>query len=109
MIALDMPVDGAHAGNGKHTTGGAARSPCTRSRSRKGHSSVDGVNGLDTNGSDACYDRGLGKGALHEESSGDAAWPHKEPLTWADVPNLALLVLLYAMQGIPLGLTSGAM
>jgi hypothetical protein len=32
-----------------------------------------------------------------------------DAITLEELPNMALLVLLYAMQGIPLGLTSGAM
>lgn len=28
---------------------------------------------------------------------------------WQDTPNMLVLVLLYMMQGVPLGLTMGAM
>lgn len=28
---------------------------------------------------------------------------------WQDMPNMLVLVLLYMMQGVPLGLTMGAM
>jgi hypothetical protein len=42
----------------------------------------------------------------HHHKHGSAEQQHITPREWA---NMALLVLLYAMQGIPLGLTMGAM
>jgi hypothetical protein len=42
----------------------------------------------------------------HHHKHGDGEQQHITPHEWA---NMALLVLLYAMQGIPLGLTMGAM
>jgi hypothetical protein len=42
----------------------------------------------------------------HHHKHGGGEQQHITPHEWA---NMALLVLLYAMQGIPLGLTMGAM
>ena len=42
----------------------------------------------------------------HGPGGGGGASP---PLAWQEKRNMALLVLLYMMQGVPLGLTTGAM
>lgn len=50
--------------------------------------------------------KGAGGGGGGSEEEGDVA---SGPMDWHERWNMALLVILYMMQGIPLGLTTGAM
>ena len=52
------------------------------------------------------------KGGKDDKEGGGGGGEGEEevgPLSWQERLNMALLVLLYALQGIPLGLTTGSL
>jgi hypothetical protein len=101
-VEIDMPPgSGGGAGggvNGDAASDEAARTSLHWSEGSSGGSDDDGAVSAKRRGR-ASRRRGGGSGA----PGGDEAI---EPYEWG---NMALLVLLYAMQGIPLGLTMGTM